>query len=204
MLWKSALRGRCLLTVLLLCGPVAWAESPRWFKNARICGHWIWGAEYQDQLYSDKQLKKQVADAANAGYNLVFTGLPLNRGILGIDDPDIVHEMKVVADECHRRGMHAVFHYVTLNIKQLTDRYKGLSETDAEKGQPVEVTYPAKSGVHSRRRQATRGAPRCHRGPLQRRFQGVLRRGRAAANAERRPVRRGTDARGGARDLPRV
>ena len=47
--------GPAVLMALLLSGAAARAEAPDWFKDARICGHWIWGAEYNDTLYSDEE-----------------------------------------------------------------------------------------------------------------------------------------------------
>ena len=41
-----------------------------------------------------------------------------------------------------------MFHYVTLNVKELTKSYQGCSQIDAKTGQPVEFRHPRRPDTH--------------------------------------------------------
>lgn len=112
---------------------------PEWFEKARIYGHWLWAAEYDDQMYTQQEIEDQAQQLAEAGYTVVFPGAPLGgKGILGIDDPDIINQMKLVVEACHKRDMKVAFRYVSLNIKHLTEDYENHTQISAKNG-PVEV-----------------------------------------------------------------
>ena len=123
--------------------------TPTWFRRARMCNHWLWPAEYASTLYSREELIREIDWVASAGYTCMVTGLPLGgRGILGIDDDEIIEQMTMVCDLAHERGLKVMFHYVTLNIKELTKAYHGLSQVDAKTGEPVDFRHPREPMKH--------------------------------------------------------
>ena len=63
---------RCLLLIGLLANvnSTAVSETPEWFREARMCNHWLWPAEYASNLYSRAELEKEISWVASAGFQM--------------------------------------------------------------------------------------------------------------------------------------